>query len=181
MCGIGGMLGQPDETVLQRMNSLQQHRGPDANDVWLDERVGFAHARLAIVDLDASRQPMIGVDGSVLVVNGEIYNHRELRADHASYPFTTAGDSEAILALHAGFNASKTHPPTAAEHATWIQQLDGMYAFALWNPTSGQLLLARDPLGIKPLVRTRVGDTLLFSSEVKALRADERYLSLIHI
>lgn len=175
MCGIGGMLGQPDETVLQRMNSLQQHRGPDANDVWLDERVGFAHARLAIVDLDASRQPMMGVDGSVLIVNGEIYNHRELRADHASYPFTTAGDSETILALHAGFNASKTHPPTAAEHATWIQQLDGMYAFALWNPTSGQLLLARDPLGIKPLVRTRVGDTLLFSSEVKALRADERY------
>ena len=60
MCGIGGMLGQPDETVLQRMNSLQQHRGPDANDVWLDERVGFAHARLAIVDLDAAGSRWLG-------------------------------------------------------------------------------------------------------------------------
>ena len=175
MCGIGGMFGNPDEAVLQRMNSLQQHRGPDAHDVWMDEHVGLAHARLSIVDLASSRQPMVGVNGCVLIVNGEIYNHQQLRADHASYPFTTAGDSEAILALHAAFSATKKHAPSASDHATWIRKLDGMYAFALWNPGSGQLLLARDPLGIKPLVRTRVNDTLLFSSEVKALRADERY------
>ena len=179
MCGIGGMLGQPDEAVLQRMNRLQRHRGPDANDTWMDEHMGFAHARLAILDLEASRQPMNGVDGSVLVVNGEIYNHHHLRKQHASYPFKTAGDSEAILALHAAFNATCKHAPTAADHANWIHQLDGMYAFALWNPTNRQLILARDPLGIKPLVRTRVQGSLLFASEVKALNADERHTPVL--
>ena len=101
MCGIGGMLGNPDDAVLNRMNSLQQHRGPDASDVWLDEDVGLAHARLAIVDLDSSAQPMHGQTGTVLVVNGEIYNHRTLRSKNPHYPFCTSGDSEAILALHA--------------------------------------------------------------------------------
>lgn len=173
MCGIGGMLGHPDDAVLNRMNSLQQHRGPDAADVWRDEDVGFAHARLAIVDLESSAQPMHGQHGTVLVVNGEIYNHRALRSKNPHYPFTTSGDSEAILALHAQATQSESARLSATEHAKWIGHLDGMYAFALWDPRHRQLLLCRDPMGIKPLTRTIVEDTLLFASEVKAFRAHE--------
>ena len=66
------MLGHPDSSVLHRMNRLQHHRGPDENDVWMDEFVGFAHARLSIVDLQSSQQPMQGPEGTVVVMNGEI-------------------------------------------------------------------------------------------------------------
>ena len=100
MCGIAGILGHPDANVLHRMNRLQQHRGPDENDIWMDDAVGFAHARLSILDLHSSQQPMRDHDGAVMVLNGEIYNHRELRASHPSYGFTTAGDTEAVLAVH---------------------------------------------------------------------------------
>ena len=169
------MLGHPDKAVLQRMNRLQRHRGPDDEAVWLDEHLGLAHARLAIVDVASSQQPMHGHHGAVLVVNGEIYNHTALREKHPNYPFNTSGDSEAILALHAAATASASGPLTASEHAAWIGHLDGMYAFALWDEATRQLLLARDPMGIKPLVRCRVAENLLFSSEVKAFGADERY------
>ncbi len=175
MCGIGGMLGQPDSAILRRMNALQAHRGPDSNDVWMDDDVGFAHARLAILDLDSSTQPMLGENGAVLIANGEIYNHELLRAKFRRYAFNTKGDSEAILALHATATRHANHMLSAREHAQWIRQLDGMYAFALWDPNHGQLLLARDPLGIKPLVRTLCDGTLLFASELKALRAAEFY------
>lgn len=175
MCGIGGMLGEPDTAVLHRMNQLQQHRGPDDQGVWSDGQLGFSHARLAIVDVVSSQQPMHGLQGAVLVVNGEIYNHKELRSRHPSYPYTTTGDSESILALHASATSHSTGRLTANEHAAWIGQLDGMYAFALWDAPSQQLLLARDPMGIKPLVRTKLGNDLLFASETKAFGADERY------
>ena len=145
------MLGEPDTTVLHRMNQLQQHRGPDDQGVWSDGQLGFSHARLKqIVDVVSSQQPMHGLQGAVLVVNGEIYNHKELRSRHPSYPYTTTGDSESILALHASATSHSTGRLTANEHAVWIGQLDGMYAFALWDAPSQQLLLARDPMGIKP-------------------------------
>ena len=175
MCGIAGVLGHPDAAVLQRMNRLQQHRGPDENDVWLDEDVGFAHARLSILDLQSSQQPMTGAEGSVVILNGEIYNHQALRANHASYPFQTAGDTEAVLAAHHA--ARKARPRmTSSDHAAWLGTLDGMYAIALWHPASRELILARDPMGIKPLSRTLVDDSLMFASEIKAFRADERYV-----
>ena len=175
MCGIGGMLGQPDRAVLQRMNSLQQHRGPDATDVWMNEHAGFAHARLAIVDIDSSEQPMHSGQGVVLIANCEIYNYRLLRKQSPNYPFATMGDSEAILALHAKATANVHRPLSAQDHAAWISELDGMYAFALWDDNHNQLLLARDPMGIKPLSRTQIENSLLFASEVKAFHADERY------
>ena len=175
MCGIAGVLGHPDAAVLQRMNRLQQHRGPDENDVWLDEDVGFAHARLSILDLQSSQQPMTGAEGSVVILNGEIYNHQALRANHAAYPFQTAGDTEAVLAAH---HAARQARPrmTSSDHAAWLATLDGMYAIALWHPASRELILARDPMGIKPLSRTVVDDSLMFASEIKAFRADERYV-----
>ena len=176
MCGIAGVLGHPDAAVLQRMNRLQQHRGPDENDVWHDEHVGFAHARLSILDLQSSQQPMTGVEGAVVILNGEIYNHRDLRAKHSGYPFQTAGDTEAVLAAHHAARKRATGDLTAKDHAAWLSTLDGMYAIALWHPASRELILARDPMGIKPLSRTMVDDSLMFASEVKAFRADERYV-----
>ena len=164
MCGIGGMLGQPDRAVLSRMNDLMKHRGPNGNGTFADDECGLAHVRLAILDITGSPQPLHG-PGKVGVVNGEIYNHVELR--NTSYNYSTNGDSEIILSLHNGKGSAK-------EHAKWISKLDGMFAFALWS--NEQLILARDPVGIKPLMRTIVGDSLLFASEAKALRAHEAYI-----
>ncbi|MDG1538719.1 MAG: asparagine synthase (glutamine-hydrolyzing) [Candidatus Poseidonia sp.] len=176
MCGIGGMLGNPDTAVVQRMNQLQVHRGPDGQNVWSNDHVAFAHARLAIVDVHGSQQPIHGSNEHTLIVNGEIYNHRQLRSKLTNYPFTTSGDSEVILALHEQYLANNHQSPSASDHASWLEQLDGMYAIALWDGLNQQLILARDSLGIKPLVKTEVEGTLLFASEVKALRADERHV-----
>ena len=167
MCGIGGMLGEPDQAVLSRMNSLMDHRGPDGQGLFSDDNCGLAHTRLAIVDIVGSPQPIYG-PGKVAVVNGEIYNHLELK--NGMYQYTTNGDSEVVLSLHTGKGNASTH-------AKWVSKLDGMFAFALWS--EGQLILARDAMGIKPLMRTIVGDSLLFSSEAKALRAHEDYIPAI--
>ncbi|MBT4065936.1 MAG: asparagine synthase (glutamine-hydrolyzing) [Euryarchaeota archaeon] len=167
MCGIGGMLGQPDKVVLSRMIDLMEHRGPDGRGTYEDDFCGLAHARLAILDLVGSPQPLRG-PGKVAVVNGEFYNHLDLKSN--SYNYSTNGDSEVILSLHTGKG-------NANDHAKWISKLDGMFAFALWS--NGQLILARDPVGIKPLMRTIVDDCLLFSSEAKALRAHESYIPQI--
>jgi len=171
MCGIGGMLGAPDMAVLHRMNHLQQHRGPDGSGTWADEHVGLAHTRLAILDLDGGQQPLVSEHGPVAVVNGEIYNHLDLRASCPSYRFQHRVDSEVVLALHA--SARSAGARSASDHAAWIRRLDGMYAFALWDPATRELLLARDPMGIKPLLLTIVDGGLVFASEAKALRAHE--------
>ena len=167
MCGIGGMLGQSDRAVLSRMIELMDHRGPDGNGLFVDDECGLAHTRLAILDIVGSPQPLYG-PGKVAIVNGEFYNHLDLR--DSMYNYTTNGDSEIVLSLHSGKG-------NANHHAKWISKLDGMFAFAIWS--EGQLILARDPVGIKPLMRTMVGDTLLFSSEAKALRAHEDYIPAI--
>lgn len=167
MCGIGGMLGQPDQAVLSRMNRLMEHRGPDGNGIFSDDYCGLAHSRLAILDIAGSPQPIYG-PGKVAVVNGEFYNHLSLR--DKMYRYTTNGDSEVVLSLHNGKG-------DANHHAKWVSKLDGMFAFALWS--NEQLILARDPVGIKPLMRTIIENTLLFSSEAKALRAHEEYIPKI--
>lgn len=174
MCGIGGILGQPQPAVLNRINRLQNHRGPDEQSTWIDQQVGFAHTRLAILDVHGSQQPITAPNGSVLIVNGEIYNHEAIRTSNPNYPFTTAGDSEVILALHAS-TVQSSNKPTAQDYAAWLGELDGMYALALWDAQHEQLILARDPLGIKPLMRTQIEGDMLFASEVKAFHADERY------
>ena len=161
------MLGEPDQAVLSRMNSLMDHRGPDGQGLFSDDNCGLAHTRLAIVDIVGSPQPIYG-PGKVAVVNGEIYNHLELK--NGMYQYTTNGDSEVVLSLHTGKGNASTH-------AKWVSKLDGMFAYALWS--EGQLILARDAMGIKPLMRTIVGDSLLFSSEAKALRAHEDYIPAI--
>ena len=168
MCGIGGMLGSPDNRILNSIIDLLDHRGPDGRGTWIDDQCGLSHARLSILDLDGSPQPILSDHNSVLVANGEIYNHLELKVD--SYPYRTGGDSESILALHRRHAGS-----SAVGHVSWISQLNGMFAFAIWDEKNKQLILARDTMGIKPLVRTMIGPTLLFASEAKALRAHESY------
>jgi asparagine synthase (glutamine-hydrolysing) len=175
MCGIGGILGQPDAGTAKKMNILQRHRGPDGDQIFVDEHVALAHTRLAIVDIVGSPQPMHGPGNEVLVVNGEIYNHATLRHQLKSFPWKTSGDSESILALYHQAKRQGRSSLSAKDHAEWISRLDGMFAFALWDGDAQQLLLARDTLGIKPLVRTMIEGSLLFSSEHKALRADERH------
>ncbi|MBT3440869.1 MAG: asparagine synthase (glutamine-hydrolyzing) [Euryarchaeota archaeon] len=175
MCGLGGMLGSPDTSVIHRMNTLLSHRGPDGNDVWSDDSIALGHTRLAIVDLVGSAQPLFGPTGEVLIVNGEIYNHRTIRSQSPHYPWNTRGDSESILSLLHSAKSNSNDALTARQHARWLSQLNGMYAIALWDAEAKQLILARDPMGIKPLVRTQVDGSLLFASETKALRAHESY------
>lgn len=170
MCGISGMLGAPEPSIVKKMIQLQHHRGPDGSGIWSDASVCLGHARLAIVDLEGSPQPIQSQEGNVLIANGEIYNFESIRKSLTDYPWTTFGDSETILALHEK-NTSTNSSCSARDHAEWIRQLDGMFAFALWDAKQNQLILARDEMGIKPLVRSKIGSSLVFSSEVKALRA----------
>ena len=180
MCGIAGMFGRPDINVLHGMNRYQIHRGPDGQNTWMDDAIALGHTRLAIVDKAGGDQPLFGPTGEVLIANGEIYNHPVLRASQPHYPWTTNVDSEAILALHTKAKQSSSHGPLSpADHAQWIKHLDGMYAFSLWDPQHQQLILSRDPLGIKPMVRTEVEGSLLFASEVKALRAHESHIPVL--
>jgi asparagine synthase (glutamine-hydrolysing) len=147
------------------MRDRMAARGPDGAGLWVspDGRVGFAHRRLAILDLsDAGAQPMHDPDtGNAIVFNGEIYNYRELRGDLEArgVAFRTHSDTEVLLKLY------------AARGLDMLPRLRGMFAFALWDAKRRSLLLARDPFGIKPLYYADDGRTLRFASQVKALLA----------
>ncbi|GEP43521.1 asparagine synthase (glutamine-hydrolyzing) [Brevifollis gellanilyticus] len=168
MCGIAGILSSPAgltdlEANLVRMQSALLHRGPDDGGVWMDgiRSVGLAHRRLSILDLSsAGHQPMISADGRrVICFNGEIYNFRELRADLESrgVVFATQSDTEVLLQLYARHGENM------------VRQLRGMFAFCLWDEDKQEALLARDPLGIKPLYVHEANGTLAFASELRAL------------
>ena len=163
MCGIAGLLlrGEPaTREPLERFVDALSHRGPDAAGIYLDGPVGLAHTRLSIIDLSGGDQPLKTKDDRLsLVANGEIYNHLELRsaleADGAEY--LTHSDCESILHAYRRWGLQG------------IEQLHGMFAFALWDREAQQLRLARDRLGIKPLYYCRLPDRFLFASEIKAL------------
>jgi asparagine synthase (glutamine-hydrolysing) len=161
--------------LLDRMTDSLTHRGPDDRGTWHDTRIALGHRRLSVIDLSpAGRQPMGNEDGTVqLVFNGEIYNFRELRTsfdlDRKGHRFRSKTDSEVLLHLYEELGVE------IADH------LNGMYAFALWDSRSGQLHLARDPFGVKPLFYCFDGRTFRFASEIKALLVDpsvSRKLSL---
>ncbi|PRF73704.1 asparagine synthase (glutamine-hydrolyzing) [Burkholderia multivorans] len=174
MCGIDGFLNSvafDEETArgtLARMTTSLAHRGPDAQGLWVDPAAGIAlgHRRLAIVDLSVhGRQPMASACGRyVMVFNGEIYNHRELRAQLERVGRAPAwrghSDTEVLLAAFAAWGVDAT-----------LRRATGMFALALWNRESRVLTLARDRIGEKPLYYGRIGDALVFASELKALRA----------
>jgi asparagine synthase (glutamine-hydrolysing) len=170
MCGIAGWIdwerglaGQ--ERVISAMTTSLAPRGPDALEVWLSERVLLGHSRLAVVDIEGGRQPMLrtGKAGQPAVVtfSGEIYNFQELRAELRAHgwAFTTRSDTEVLLTAYLQWGREFT------------TRLNGMYAFAIWDAGRRELLLVRDRLGIKPLFYAQVGRGLVFGSEPKALLA----------
>ena len=183
MCGIAGLLGNGSLEDAISMASAIGHRGPDGSGDFqasveqTDGSVAFSHARLSIIDLDGSQQPIHSDHGCVLMVNGEIYNHKKIKSELQDYPFRTAGDSETILALHRAHSWNRTPGDNPAQrHVKWVSKLDGMWGFSLWDPSANELILCRDPFGIKPLVRTQLSDgTLLFGSEVKAFRGHPEF------
>ncbi|MGV8940322.1 MAG: asparagine synthase B [Lysobacter sp.] len=169
MCSIFGIFGlQPgdDLTQLRRqaleLSQRQRHRGPDWSGVYLDDRAILVHERLAIVDPAGGSQPLRSGDGNlVLAVNGEIYNHRELKqALTQPYEFQTGSDCEVISALFRG----------DADIAGWLNRLNGIFAFALWDREQQRYLIARDPIGVVPLYWGHDGSgRLCVASEMKAL------------
>ncbi|MCP4659619.1 MAG: asparagine synthetase B, partial [bacterium] len=157
MCGIAGILDRTVErdrwpALLAPMAASLRHRGPDDSGVWFDAAagVGFAHARLAIVDLSAhGHQPMASRDGRyMLVFNGEIYNFRELRRELADrgHAFRGHCDTEVMLAAFCEWGLRGA-----------LGRFNGMFAFALWDARDRRLHLARDRIGEKPLYYGRVG------------------------
>ncbi|MFJ4677878.1 asparagine synthase (glutamine-hydrolyzing) [Kitasatospora sp. NPDC088783] len=170
MCGITGWVSfdrdlSTEHATLAAMTQTMACRGPDASGVWLDTHVGLGHRRLAVIDLDGGRQPMTAEhDGRTVLVttySGEIYNYRELRAELKArgHAFRTASDTE--VALHAYLEWGEA----------FTEHLNGMYAFALWDPRAEELLLVRDRMGIKPLYYRPTPDGVLFGSEPKAILA----------
>ncbi|MDE2327204.1 MAG: asparagine synthetase B, partial [Rhodospirillales bacterium] len=171
MCGLTGLFrsdavfarsGPVDGALLQRMTDAIAHRGPDSEGLALDGQIGLGFRRLAVIDLAGSPQPMHSADGAqTIVFNGEIYNFRQLAAELAvlGQSFRTRGDTETILNGWRQWGAGV------------LDRLDGMFAFALWDRRTRQLLLARDRIGKKPLYYGTAPDgTLAFGSELAALR-----------
>ncbi len=161
MCGICGFAGFQDEGLLRRMTELLRHRGPDSEGFHLGAAAYLGMRRLSIIDLSGGSQPIYSEDGKVAVVcNGEIYNFASLRQELEAkgHAFKTDSDTEVIVHLY------------EEEGEGFPQRLEGMFACAVADERSGRLLLARDPVGIKPLYHCAApGGGILFASEMKSL------------
>ncbi len=168
MCSIFGIFGLQagDDLQALRRQALEQsqrqrHRGPDWSGVYVDERAILVHERLAIVDPAGGSQPLLSKDGTLaLAVNGEIYNHRELKQELVQpYAFQTGSDCEVINALY-----------REDDPASFLNRLNGIFAFALWDKVAGRAIIARDPIGVVPLYwgHDKQG-RLCVASEMKSL------------
>lgn len=165
MCGIACIFNIKEQTPELRQKALTmakriRHRGPDWSGIYCGGSAILAHERLSIVDPQSGGQPLYSPDRrQVLAVNGEIYNHRDLRADFAGeYQFQTGSDCEVILALYRRYGTD------------FIERLSGIFAFALYDEERDEFLIARDPIGVIPLYIGRDADgTLYCASELKAL------------
>ena len=158
MCGIAGVWGKADVSLVKKMMSLVSHRGPDAEGMFesLNGPGVLGHRRLSIMDPEGGDQPIYNESKKMAVIaNGEIYNFPDLRSQLSKqHTFYTTSDSEAIVHLYEDHGASM------------VEHLDGMYAFAIAD--QGEFYAARDPIGIKPLYLGRINDSLIFASELKA-------------
>jgi asparagine synthase (glutamine-hydrolysing) len=165
MCGIVGIFNIKEQSAAWRTKALKmsqrlRHRGPDWSGIYVDGSCILAHERLSIVDPQSGGQPLYSPDRrQVLAVNGEIYNHRDIRARFAGqYPFATGSDCEVILAL---YREKGIH---------FLEDLNGIFAFALYDEEKDDFLIARDPIGVIPLYIGRDKDgTVYCASELKAL------------
>ncbi len=163
MCGIAGFSGDFDEDLLRSMNAAIAYRGPDDSGIWVDPGagLGLAHRRLSIIDLsELGHQPMWDATRTVVVVlNGEIFNYQELRAElvEQGHEFRSCSDTEVLLNLY------------LREGEAMLPQLNGMFAFALWDSRTNLLFLARDGVGVKPLYYSCTPKGFLFASELKAI------------
>jgi asparagine synthase (glutamine-hydrolysing) len=163
MCGLGAILdpaGPAESDALQRMVEALRHRGPDGEAIRRAGPVALAHTRLAIIDVAGGDQPLDSEDGAVtLIANGEIYNHRQLRADleRRGHRFATGSDCEAILHSY-------------EEHGMdCVRRLNGIFAFVLWDGSRRRLVAARDEFGVKPLYWWTDGRRVAVASEIGAL------------
>lgn len=174
MCGIAGMQIKQgvvaDRKILQQMNDLVAHRGPDGDGFFHEKNVGLGNRRLSIIDLEGGDQPIFNEDESVVIVfNGEIYNSPELRDELISqgHQFRTHCDTEVVIHLY-------------EEHGTqMLHRLRGMFALAMYNRHTRELLIARDALGIKPLFYAELDDGFYFSSELRSLLSLDNFLRKI--
>ncbi len=163
MCGIAGFQGAFKESILPHMSNMLKQRGPDHQAHWHDEsqQIGLVHARLSIIDLSPrSNQPIWDSSGRYAIVfNGEIYNYKALRKNlvDAGCTFHSEGDGEVILYAY------------IREGISALRKLNGIYAFAIWDKLQGELLIARDPFGVKPLYYAPTTKGVIFASELKAL------------
>lgn len=170
MCGITGWVAYDRDLTLERpvldaMTATQVCRGPDAGGLHLERHAALGHRRLAVIDVEGGVQPMtVEHDGrtlAALTYSGEVYNHRELRAEleAAGHRFRTRSDTEVVLHAYLEWG----------EHLA--ERLNGMFAFAVWDARSEELLLVRDRMGVKPLHYHPTPDGVVFGSEPKALLA----------
>jgi asparagine synthase (glutamine-hydrolysing) len=160
MCGICGFCGFEDKNVLKRMVKILLHRGPDDSGFYTDENVSLGHTRLSIIDLSQKgRQPMRNEDGTVWITyNGETYNFKDLRGDlEGKHDFYSNTDTEALIHAYEEYGLD------------FIKKLRGMFAFALYDSEKEKLVLARDPIGKKPLYYYWDGEKFIFASEIKAI------------
>ena len=170
MCGIAGIHldardATPDAAMLERMVAAIGHRGPDGTGYHVEPGVGLGHARLSIIDLAGGAQPVHNEDRSVWITyNGEVFNYVELREmlEHRGHRFYTRTDTEVIVHLYEEMGDE------------FVRELNGQFAFALWDRRHRRLLLVRDRAGILPLYYARTADGVLFGSEVKALLASRQ-------
>ena len=167
MCGIAGIvtsdrLDPADRARAGAMRDVIAHRGPDDAGLFVDDRAALGHRRLSIVDLAAGHQPLANETSQAWIVfNGEIYNHTEVRStlERAGHRYRTRCDTETIVHAYEEWGDA------------CVERFRGMFAFAIWDAPKRRLLLARDRLGVKPLYWTRVGDRVLFASEIKSILA----------
>lgn len=164
MCGISGF-NWKDSNLINKMNNLLEHRGPDDQGTYLDENISLGHTRLSIIDLTKKgHQPMFNDDKTLLIVyNGEIYNYKELRVElkKKGYSFFSESDTEVLLKLYQEWNEK------------CLSKLNGMFAFCIYDIKKQKLFMARDRFGIKPLYYYLKNGKIIFASEIKAILGHE--------
>ena len=165
MCGITGIVDlrgerPPEESLLRAMNGLLNHRGPDGDGFHFEPGVGLGHRRLSIIDLEGGKQPLYNEDHSVVVTfNGEIFNFQEIMPElvKRGHTFRTRSDTEVIVHAWEEWGVE------------CLKRFNGMFAFALWDPSTEELFFARDRVGEKPFHWADVDGVMIFGSEIKAL------------